>query len=199
MTDLLQEPEGATLVPVDQRDRLLQSWITNRKDLNEAERDNIVKGAAWAPSRRGRNPADIATPDFAVKLHRRMFGDVWGWAGEYRKTETNIGIAPHLIQVHTPTMFDDVRYRIKEKNFPPDEIAVYMHNRLTFIHLFTNGNGRHARLMADLLIERMGGKAFSWGGGIPSTGGEELRAKYSAAQKVADNHDIAPLLAFARS
>jgi Fic-DOC domain mobile mystery protein B len=197
MTDLFQEPEGATVLPSSERDKLLQSWITNRQDLNEAERDNIVKGAAWARSRRGRNPTDLATPDFAVELHRRMFGEVWCWAGTYRKTETNIGIEPHRIQVDTPMMFDDVRYWIKKKTYPPDEIAVSMHNRLTFIHLFPNGNGRHARLMADLLIERMRGKAFSWGGGIPSAG--ELRTKYDDAQKAADNHDIEPLLAFARS
>lgn len=198
MTDVNQEPAGATPLSPEQSADVKQSWITTRNDLNEAERDNIVKGAAWARSRRGQSPTDLPTPDFALELHRRMFGEVWGWAGTYRKKETTPGIDPHRIQVDTPMMFDDIRHWIKEKTFSPDEIAVRMHNRLTFIHLFPDGNGRHARMMADLLIERMGGKSFSWGGGILSKTGE-LRTKYIAAQKAADNHELGPLLAFARS
>jgi Fic-DOC domain mobile mystery protein B len=199
MTDLNQEPEGATPLSPDQRADVKQSWITTRDDLNKAERDNIVKGAAWARSRRGRNPLDLPTPDFALELHRRMFGEVWGWAGTYRKKETNPGIDPHRIHLDAPMMFDDVRYWIKEKTYPPDEIAVRMHNRLTFIHIFPDGNGRHARMMADLLVERMGGETFSWGGAPLSKVGSELRTKYIAAQKTADNHEIEPLLTFARS
>jgi Fic-DOC domain mobile mystery protein B len=198
VTDLFEEPSGATPLEPGEREGLLQSWITHRRDLNEAEQDNILKGATWGRRRRSRKPTDIATVGFALSLHRRMFGDVWKWAGAYRHTARNIGIEPHRIPAEMPMMLDDVRYWIEHETYPPDEIAVRLHHRLVAIHPFPNGNGRHARLMADLLIGRLGGKPFTWGGGSLAGIGE-LRARYVAALRAADDHDMAPLLAFARS
>lgn len=197
MTDLFQEPDDATPLEPEEREGLLQTWITHRSDLNEAEQENIVKGAAWARSPRQRN-ADILNEGFARSLHRRMFGDVWQWAGTFRQTERNIGIEAHRIPNDLGMMFDDVRYWVDHETFPPDEIAVRLHHRLVAIHPFPNGNGRHARLMADLLIERLGGQPFTWGGGSLHDIGE-LRRQYIDALRAADNHDIEPLIAFARS
>lgn len=198
MSDLFQEPEDATPLEPAERDGLLQSWITHRGDLNEAEQENILAGAAWARGRRGRRPEDILSTAYALSLHRRMFGDVWKWAGTCRATARNIGIEAYQIQGEMAVLFDDVRYWTLHETFPPDEIAVRLHHRLVAIHPFPNGNGRHARLLADLLIERLGGEPFSWGGGGLADAGE-LRARYVAALRAADNHDIGPLLAFARS
>jgi Fic-DOC domain mobile mystery protein B len=197
VTDLFQEPDDATPLEPEEREGLLQTWITHRSDLNEAEQENIVKGAAWARSRRQRN-ADILNEGFARTLHRRMFGDVWQWAGTFRQTERNIGIEAHRIPNDIGMMFDDVRYWVDHQTYPPDEIAVRLHHRLVAIHPFPNGNGRHARLMADLLIERLGGQPFTWGGGSLHDIGE-LRRQYIDALRAADNHDIEPLIAFARS
>jgi Fic-DOC domain mobile mystery protein B len=127
-----------------------------------------------------------------------MFGDVWGWAGTYRRTARNIGIDASRIPTDMPMMLDDIRYWVENKTFPPDEIAVRLHHRLVLVHPFPNGNGRHARLMADLLVERLGGQSFSWGGGRLADVGE-LRTAYVAVLRAADTHDIRPLLAFARS
>lgn len=198
MTDLFQEPEDGTALEPEEREGLLQSWITYRRDLNEAEEENIVSGAAWARSRRGRNPLDLLSADFAVMLHQHMFGEVWDWAGTYRRTGRNIGIDAYHICTEIVTMFDDVRYWVENGTYPPDEIAVRLHHRLVSIHPFPNGNGRHARLIADLLVERLGGKPFSWGGGSLASIGE-LRSRYIAALRAADGHDVGPLLAFARS
>jgi Fic-DOC domain mobile mystery protein B len=197
MSDLFQEPDDATPLAPEERDALLQTWITDRDDLNEAEQENIVKGAAWAGRRRGK-PVDLLNEDFAKSLHKQMFGEVWQWAGSYRQTERNIGIEAYRIPAEMPAMFDDVRYWVEHKTYPPDEIAVRLHHRLTAIHPWPNGNGRHARLMADLLIQRLGGEVFTWGGGTLSDV-DELRTRYVAALKAADNHDIGPLLEFARS
>jgi len=197
VTDLFQEPDDATPLEPEEREGLLQTWITHRSDLNEAEQENIVKGAAWARSRRQRN-ADILNEGFARSLHRRMFGDVWRWAGTFRQTERNIGIEAHRIANDLGMMFDDVRYWVDHQTYPPDEIAVRLHHRLVAIHPFPNGNGRHARLMADLLIERLGGQPFTWGGGSLHDIGE-LRRQYIDALRAADNHDISGLLNFARS
>jgi len=197
VTDLFQEPDDATPLEPEEREGLLQTWITHRSDLNEAEQENIVKGAAWARSRRQRN-ADILNEGFARSLHRRMFGDVWRWAGTFRQTERNIGIEAHRIPNDLGMMFDDVRYWVDHQTYPPDEIAVRLHHRLVAIHPFPNGNGRHARLMADLLIERLGGQPFTWGGGSLHDIGE-LRRQYIDALRAADNYDISGLLNFARS
>jgi Fic-DOC domain mobile mystery protein B len=131
VTDLFQEPNDATPLEPEEKLGLKQTWITYRRDLNEAEQENIVKGAAWARSRRQRNK-DVLNEDFAKLLHKRMFSDVWHWAGTHRLTERNIGIAPHRIA--NGMMFDDVNYWVKHTTFPADEIAVRLHHRLVAIH-----------------------------------------------------------------
>jgi Fic-DOC domain mobile mystery protein B len=197
VTDLFTEPEDATPLAPEEREGLRQNWITLRSELNAAEQDNIVKGATWA--RRPRQVRrELLEDSFARTLHQRMFGDVWSWAGTYRTTERNIGVEAHRISNDTIMMFDDMRYWREHNTYPLDELAVRLHHRLVFIHPFPNGNGRHARLMADLLIERLGGEPFSWGGGTLHDVGE-LRTAYVNALRAADGHDIEPLLAFARS
>jgi Fic-DOC domain mobile mystery protein B len=198
VSDLFAEPEDATPLEPEEREGLLQSWITHRGDLNEAEQENILAGAAWARRSGGGKPATLMTVEFAMTLHKRLFGEVWKWAGTCRTTARNIEVDAYHIQADMAALFDDVRYWVEQETYPPDEIAVRLHHRLVAIHPFPNGNGRHSRLMADLLIERLGGEPFSWGGGgLADTG--ELRTRYVEALRAADNHDIGPLLAFARS
>ena len=198
MTDLFQEPNDATALLPDQRRGLIQTWITHRADLNNAEEENILSGTAWARRRRGLSPDDLLNDEFAKALHKRLFGDVWNWAGKYRGSESNIGVLPHLISTEVPTLFNDARYWIEHATNQPDELAIRVHHRLVAIHPFPNGNGRHTRLMADLLVERLGRQPFSWGRGS-LTEISELRTVYIAALKSADDHDIQPLLHFARS
>lgn len=195
MTDLFAQPDDATPLDAEEREGLLQTWITTRADLNEAEQANIDDAMAWTGRRRDR---ELLTEGFVFELHRRMFGDVWSWAGSTRKTGKNIGIDPVHIPVQLGGLLRDARYWIDQKSFPPDEIAVRLHHGLVAIHPFPNGNGRHARLMADLLIVQLGGAPFSWGGGTLRDIGM-LRAEYIAALRAADQHDPMPLLAFARN
>ena len=197
MTDLFQEPEDATPLEPQEREGLLQSWITHRKDLNEAEQENILEGAAWARGRRRLPLERMLSVDFMQTLHKRMFGDVWQWAGTFRTAERNIGIQAYRIATELAALLSDVRFSIEHETYPRDEIAIRFHHRLVAIHPFPNGNGRHARLAADLLVERLGGEPFSWGGGSLADVGE-LRARYVAALRAADDHDIGPLLEFAR-
>ncbi len=198
MTDLFQEPEDATPLEPQEREGLLQTWITHRRDLNEAEQENIVSGVAWARGRRRASIERMLSENFMRTLHKRMLGDVWEWAGTFRTTERNIGVQAYRIGMELASLLSDVRYWIAHETFPPDEIAIKFHHRLVAIHPFPNGNGRHARLAADLLIERLSGERFSWGGGTLADVGE-LRTRYVAALRAADNHDTAPLLQFART
>lgn len=196
--NLFQEPEHATPLEPAERDGLLQSWIVNRGELNEAEQDNILAGIAWAV-RQKRTAVDLLKEEFALSLHKRMFGNVWKWAGAYRTTERNFGVPYYQIRTDVIALFHDARYWIENKTYTPDEIAVRLHHRLVSIHPFPNGNGRHSRLMADLLAERLIQPRFTWGqrGNLMDAG--TLRTKYIQALQAADGHEIEPLLAFARS
>ncbi len=192
---LFDKPADATPLEPDERAGLLQTWITYRRDLNEAEQTNVAAGTAWAGRVRRR---DLLTENFLRQLHKRLFGDVWDWAGKLRKTERNIGIEPARIPVELRAAFDDARYWIGHETFPPDEIAVRLHHRLVAIHPFPNGNGRTTRLMGDLVATRLGREPLSWGR-RNLTDASETRTRYIASLRAADNHDYVPLLMFARS
>ena len=194
MNDILEPDDAATpLTPEEMRD-LIPAHIAYRSELNEAEQGNIARAQEWALGPRWR---DLLSEKFAKALHRRMLGDVWRWAGRFRTSQRNMGIDYWLIPTELRKLLDDTKAWIEFKTYPADEIAVRFHHRLVLIHPFPNGNGRHARLMADLLIMRLGGERFSWGRESLRDPGV-ARQQYIAALRAADNHDIAPLLAFAR-
>src|SRR5258708_5452289 len=197
MTDLFQEPNDATPLDRAWRGALIKTGVRARSDLKEAEEKNIIKGAAGARRRRG-GPEALLSEDFSKSLHKQMFGEVWKWASTYRQIELNIGIAPHLVAAEMPVLFDNARFWVEHKTYSPDAIAVRLHHRLTQIHGFPNGNGRHARMMADLLIEKLGGKTFTWGSGSIHDIGT-LRTTYVNALQAADNQDFGPLLECARA
>src|SRR3954469_25577192 len=117
-TDLFPAPDDATPLDPALRGDLVQTWITSRADLNVAEQENIVKGAAWARRRRG-GLKTLLNDEFSKNLHKQMFGEVWKWAGRYRESELNIGIAPHLVVAEMPAMFDNTRFWVENKTFPP--------------------------------------------------------------------------------
>ncbi|MGA3076344.1 MAG: mobile mystery protein B [Bryobacteraceae bacterium] len=195
MSDIFERPDDAAtpLTPEEMRD-LIPAHIAYRRELNEAEQENIVLAQAWALSRR----RDVLSEKFVKDLHRRMLGDVWRWAGKFRTSARNIGIDYWQIPVALRQLLDDAKAWIEYSAYPPDEIAVRFHHRLVQIHPFPNGNGRHSRLMADLLAMQLGRERFSWGRGSLRTAGA-ARARYVEALRAADDHDIAPLLVFARA
>lgn len=194
MSDLFEQPDNATPLTPEETRELIPTHIAYRRELNEAEQENIARAQDWALGRR----RDPLTEKFVKDLHLHMFGDVWRWAGKFRASERNIGIAFYEIRVALRDLLDDTKAWIQYKSYPPDEIAVRLHHRLVQIHPFPNGNGRHSRLMADLLAMSLGGERFSWGSASLQEAGA-IRERYIAALQAADNHDIGPLLAFART
>ena len=185
---------GATPLDADELASLIPGHITTQGELNEWEQLNIVQGDTWARKQR----KEILDEGFLRRLHQQMFGETWRWAGTFRKSDKNIGVDWLQISVELRNLLDDVRYQVANASLPPDEIAVRFHHRLVAIHPFPNGNGRHARLMADLLVERLGRPRFTWGS-ASLTDANKTRQRYIAALQAADSRDIAPLLAFARS
>lgn len=189
-------PAGATPLDADEAAGLLPGHITTREQLDEWEAENILEGERWArgPARR-RVPLDDA---FLRELHRRMFGRTWRWAGTFRKTEKNIGIAPNRIAEEVRKLIEDTGAQLAAKVAPLDEVAARFHHRLVSIHPFPNGNGRHARLLTDLVLQANGAAPFSWGRSDLEHAGT-ARERYLAALRAADARDIAPLIAFVRS
>jgi Fic-DOC domain mobile mystery protein B len=196
LSDIFEQPDDAATPLTDNEKReLIPTHIAYRRELNAAEQENIIRGQEWALRRRRR---DLLSEKFIKDLHRQMLGDVWRWAGAYRTSDRNIGIDHWEIPVALRMLIDDAKLWIEKRVYPVDEIAVRFHHRLVAIHAFPNGNGRHARLMADLLVTELGATRFSWGSGSLATAGD-LRQRYIAALHEADGHDIGALLAFARS
>ncbi|MDI4665041.1 mobile mystery protein B [Xanthobacter autotrophicus] len=188
------DDEANTPLTAEEREQLIPSYITMRHELNEAEQVNIGEGWRWAMSRR-RNVLDQGLLD---ELHRRMFGDVWRWAGQYRTTGRNIGVDAYRIAMEVRLAVDDARYWVEHGTYPPDEIAIRFSHRLVAIHPYPNGNGRFSRLVGDLLARQLGQQPFTWGRANLVDAGE-TRARYVAALRAADNYDLTPLLAFSRS
>jgi Fic-DOC domain mobile mystery protein B len=194
VSDLFDEPDHATPLTPEERRALIPAHIAYRSELNEAEQENIARAQDWALGRK----RNLLSEKFIRELHRRMLGDVWKWAGKFRTTERNLGIPFYEISVALHQLLDDAKAWIDFNTYPPDEVAIRFHHRLVQIHPFPNGNGRHARLMADLLARRREREEFSWGRESLRDPGV-LRQRYIAALQSADNHDIGLLMAFARS
>ncbi|MDI1235196.1 MAG: mobile mystery protein B [bacterium] len=190
--------EGQTPLDDEEKDGLLIQGITTHGELNEFEQQNIEDAMYWVMTKNFKMK-DIFTESFVCEVHKRMFGNVWAWAGEYRKSNKNLGANHWQIPVLLKTLLDDALYWIANETYGMDEIAVRLKHRIVSIHCFSNGNGRHSRLLADIIIEK-GYKqnVFSWGAANLSNQ-TDVRKKYLKAVKAADKHNYHLLLEFARS
>ena len=188
--------DGATPLDPDEIEGLVPTHITTHEELNRLEQQNIVEATQWLESAR---IADVLGLGFLRKLHRQMFGKVWKWAGQFRTSNKNIGVSKEEVAVELQKLFGDTRAQIEHKAYPADEIAWRFHHRLVWIHPFVNGNGRHARLLTDILLERLLNRPrFSWGSeDLMSEGG--ARNRYLQALRAADKGDYTLLGEFVRS
>lgn len=185
-------PDGETALDPDEVRALMPRHIATQAELNAWEHDNIVEGERWAFSRRRK---ELLTADFLRRLHEKMFGATWKWAGHWRMTEKNIGIAPERVPEAVRQLLQDVAAQLDAHSYPIREIAARLHHRLVQIHPFPNGNGRVARTYADLLLFTRDEERFRWGAG-DLLGQGVVRDRYVAALRAADAHDYDPLFRF---
>lgn len=189
---------GQTPLDEDEKEGLLIKTISTRGDLDEFEQLNIEESKIWL-LKTNITLTNILTEDFIKELHSKMFGNVWRWAGSYRKSNKNIGVDKLEIQFQLRQLIDNTKYWIENKTFSEDEIAIRFSHRLVLIHLFPNGNGRHSRLIADVLISKGFNKEeFTWGGKNLTTAGT-IRTTYLTALRNADTGNFINLIQFARS
>lgn len=191
------EVDGATPLDPSEVEGLRFPHITTRAELDELEQANIEQGLRWLPRRRG---GDVLAEEFLRELHRKLFGDVWSWAGRYRLTEKTIGISPIMIQVQLRQHLENAKLWAADGVFSPLEAGARFHHRLVQIHLFTNGNGRHSRIAADLYLEDyFHHPAIDWAGGFDLQVDNARRGSYISALRAADQGEFQPLLSFVGS
>jgi Fic-DOC domain mobile mystery protein B len=188
------EIDGQTPLTDEEREDLIPSYITLRSELNEAEQANILEAQEWAFKRK----RNVLNEKFLNDLHKRMYGNVWRWAGKYRRTGKNIGVDAYRIPTELRQLIEDCTFWVENKTYEPDELAARFHHKLVWVHAYPNGNGRHARLATDLLLMSLGLEPFTWGS-VNLVDPSETRRRYIDALRDADNHNIEPLLAFVRS
>ncbi len=190
--------DGQTPLNDEEKDGLLIPTIATRSELDEFEQQNIEQAIQWSLGRSFK-PEVIFTENFICNLHKRMYGNVWEWAGDFRKTNKNLGVDKWQIPTELNNLLDDARYWYENNIYPPEEMAIRFKHRIVSIHCFPNGNGRHSRLMADIIIEKIYKQpVFSWGAeNLSSETG--TRITYLKAVKTADQGNYVLLLAFARS
>jgi len=194
----LEYIDGQTPIDEDEKVGLRIKTISTREELDEFEQANIQQAVEWT-LKNTFNKEEILSEDFILLIHRKMFGEVWNWAGTIRKTNKNIGVDKFLITVELRTLIDDCKYWIEHQTFDPDEIAMQFSHRIVKIHVFPNGNGRHSRLIADIIVSNIFHKpVFTWGQtNLSKT--SDIRKQYLNAIYDGDKGNIQPLLAFART
>ena len=190
--------EGQTPLDEDEKEGLLIKSITTRGELDEFEQFNIEKAIQWTLGKKW-EPEYILSEDFVKELHKRMFKEVWSWAGEFRKTNKNIGVDKYQIGVSLKQLLDDGLYWLENKTYSDEEFAIRFKHRIVIIYCFPNGNGRHSRLIADIIISQIFGiPVFTWNStNLNKKGG--ARSNYLTAIRLADNGDIKPLIDFAKA
>lgn len=196
MQDPLAVPTGDGQTDLSEEDQqaLVPSYIATRGDLFDAEQRNITEALLRSPP----SPGQLLDDRYLRELHRAMFGNVWRWAGSYRTTQTNIGIAPAEIASSVLDLVRDAQVWVAHEDEAPDELAIRFHHRLVAIHPFANGNGRHGRVAADYLVMGLGRPRFTWGREM-AVETASVRAAYLDALRRADAGDLSDLVEFARS
>jgi Fic-DOC domain mobile mystery protein B len=194
----LKYADGQTPLDEEEKEGLKIKSITTQQELDEFEQLNIEKAVEWT-IRANLKSEKILTEKFIKDLHKKMYGDVWKWAGEFRMTDKNIGIKWTQIGIELKNLIDDTKYWLENKTYPPKEIAIRFKHSIVTIHCFPNGNGRHSRMMADIIIESIFGKEiFSWHKSN-MVRADETRKEYIIALREADNGNIKPLIKFAEN
>ncbi|NQU18452.1 MAG: mobile mystery protein B [Candidatus Saganbacteria bacterium] len=182
---------GAT--PIEDASDLIPTHILTRPELNEWESQNILNAVRKYLGKRKQHKFDIT---FVKSVHKDMFDDTWKWAGEIRKRNFNIGADWHKIQEELKALADDIAFWQNQKDgLGLLEQSVRIHHRIVKIHPFVNGNGRHARLVADIFLFSNEHKLPNWPNNelVEET---DIRKRYIDALKSADKGNYEPLEKF---
>ena len=189
---------GQTPLDEEEKRDLIPSIVT-RENLDAFEQENILEARQWVMKKSVLVRQDIFSEKFLLNLHKRMFGQVWKWAGKFRKSNKNIGVDYYQIPSELRLLLDDANYWLEHQTYSVSDMAVIFHHRLVKIHLFSNGNGRHARMCADVIVAKFGGNKLTWGGNFDLAKPDEIRNRYISALRDADRGNYDSLKVFSQS
>lgn len=193
----MTDDETAAATPGDDTSGLLQPQLTSKAARDAAELEAVSEAYEkyiYRPRRKSLQ-GDWLSDFFIRQVHLDMFGRIWEWAGKYRTTALNLGIEPRLIPEQIQVLCGDFNYW-NSSSMPELEIAARLQNRLTRIHPFKNGNGRHARLVTDIFFASCGLKLPAWPQIQLLSVGHEIRNQYMDAMRAADQEDYSQLMQF---
>lgn len=190
MAKNLTPSKGEGETPLDDLSGL-KADITKRGELDTLEFQNNLK-AYQKYFLKPLSLTRIFTHRGLLRIHQEMFGEVWSWAGEKRKSGKNLGPPPAKVGFEINRLLFDF-HRWEKSKIEPIEIAARLHQRLVWIHPFENGNGRWARMAANLYLHGKGLPLIQW----PTD--QEFVKKvfkpaYLSALRAADGGDHGPLL-----
>jgi len=195
----IEYENGQTALSEEEMQGLKVPTITRREELDEFEQQNIEKALEWYLYRRKFKVDKILNEDFIYQVHIKMFGDVWNWAGQTRCSEKNIGVPWIQIPIQLRQLLEDCKFWVANKTYSDEEISIRFKHRLVAIHIFPNGNGRHSRLMGDIMMKQVFTKPiFTWGQ-LNLANKSVVRDNYIKALRKADIGDFKDLIAFAQS
>ncbi len=191
----VEYPAGATPLDPDEMNGLIPIFISTQNELNILEQENILAGKNWLL----KTKKELLAESFVRELHKKMYSDVWKWAGQYRRTQKTIGIEAAQISTQIKNLMLDTKTWMDQKSYPWAEIFARFHHRLVFIHPFANGNGRYARFHTEALALKYEQKVPSWGenkfsGNLNKD--SQLRSEYITALQQADQRNFHSLIAF---
>jgi Fic-DOC domain mobile mystery protein B len=126
---------GQTPIDEDEKEGLLIATITTNGELDEFERQNIEDALQWVIGGKFKT-RDVFSEKFICNLHQRMFGNVWEWAVEFRKTDQNIGTDKFQIPIELKVVCDNTLYWMEHETYPAEEIAIRFKHRIVSIHCF---------------------------------------------------------------
>lgn len=185
--------DGSTPLDHDQIKGIRFSHLTTMGELDELEDINIQKGLEWLNHQK---TDDYLSMEFLCKLHEKLFGDVWKWAGKFRTVEVNISkYRPYDIGPQLKNFFEDVKLWIDHGKMSWDEISAEMHHRLVSIHPFPNGNGRTTRIFTEYVQKRNKQPVTNWKASLNHKP-DERRKNYIKALQSADKEDFSLLIEF---
>jgi len=183
--------QGQTVLSPVEKKGLKLTHISNMKELDEAEQMNINEGLLWL---QGQKSEDYISEDFFQKLHLKLFGKVWRWAGVYRHTNKNIGIDYWKVPREMNGFVENANYWLKNKSYPDwPEFLAHFHHKLVFIHPFPNGNGRFSRIVTNHLCKMNQHEAPTWQAHLEP---KVRRGHYIKSLREADDKQYSKLIDF---
>lgn len=157
---LFKDRDGQTPLPPELQKGLKPKNVQTVGELDEYEEQNIAEGLVWLE----RSSAKSLDYSFWITLHKKLFGDVWNWAGQIRTHELNNPdfLLPHHIRTELAKIIGDANYWLEHDTYPKKEIIARLHEKLLTIHPFANGNGRWSRILTEYICLKNKIDAPTW-------------------------------------